>query len=165
MVQASVEERVESIVRSFDCVLVDFVLNPAGTHHGGQLLVTVGAPIGQSVTAERCAQISRTLGDELESGGLDKSLGDSYTLEVGTPGLTRKLKTERELAYAVGRQVRALCRPSADNKGGEVVTGVLTGHGPQVYEIDTGKGVRSLAREAVKTIQLDLLAAPSGARR
>lgn len=166
MVAATLESVVESIVRSYDCVLVDLVANVGSQAHGGQLLVTVGAlQPGQSVTADRCAEISRAIGEELESRSLDSGWGERYTLEVGTPGLTRKLRSERELAYGVGRPVRAVLRPTADNKGGEVVLGVLARVESQQFEIDTGSGVRTIARDSVKTIQLDLLAAPSRARR
>ena len=55
------------------------------------------------ITVGECARISRRIGDLIEAKNL---IGQSYTLEVSSPGLDRPLKRDRDFNWALGKKVR-----------------------------------------------------------
>lgn len=54
------------------------------------------------VTIDRCARLSRIIGDVID--GTDMFAG-GYTLEVSSPGLSRPLTTARDFRYRTGETV------------------------------------------------------------
>ncbi len=100
-----IESMIEDVVHKRGQVLVNLAVNPASGRHSGQILITIGAVSG-NVSTQACSQVSKAVARELEQTGLDAYFPGKYTLEVGSPGLTRKLRTERELNFGVGRRVR-----------------------------------------------------------
>ena len=75
-------------------------------HNGGQLRVTVDSVDGATLDeiAEATRAISRALDDT-------DPLPGSYTLEVSSPGVERKLRTPEHFAGAVGEQVKLKLAP------------------------------------------------------
>jgi ribosome maturation factor RimP len=65
--------------------------------------VTVILDGDQGITIDDCSLLSRALSEDLDNVDLIK---DSYTLEVGTPGLDQPLKLKRQYAKNAGRQVK-----------------------------------------------------------
>jgi ribosome maturation factor RimP len=55
------------------------------------------------VGIQDCQSFSREAGDVLDVSGL---IEPSYDLEVSSPGLDRVLRKDRELRWAIGREVR-----------------------------------------------------------
>ena len=99
--------------------------------------------------------IARAVGQRLEEEGLDLLFPGRYLMEVSTPGLTRKLKTERELAYGVGRRVEIRLIASIEK---EPVRGVLQDVTPSELVLLVGEeGTLTLIRSEVRVVQLDLL--------
>lgn len=73
---------------------------------GRQLLrVTLDRPGG--ITLKDCEAFSRRLEQVLDA---DEVIAGRYTLEVASPGLDRVLKSEAELAYFAGRDVKVTAR-------------------------------------------------------
>ena len=60
-----------------------------------------------------CQRLSYEAGDVLDVSGL---FPESYDLEVSTPGLDRELRTDREFAWAVGKDVRCWVREPVDGR-------------------------------------------------
>jgi len=66
------------------------------------------------VGIDDCRRFSAEIGDVLDAAGV---LPGSYDLEVSSPGLDRELRKERELRWAVGKQVRLWTRePVAERR-------------------------------------------------
>ena len=59
------------------------------------------------VSVGDCQAVSREAGDVLDVSGL---IEPAYDLEVSSPGLDRVLRSEREYAWAVGKDVRCWVR-------------------------------------------------------
>lgn len=55
------------------------------------------------ITVDECARISRRIGDVVEAKNL---IQQRYVLEVSSPGLDRRLKSDRDFRWAVGRRIR-----------------------------------------------------------
>jgi ribosome maturation factor RimP len=92
-----------------DCFLVEFNL-----HTGNKLEVFMDSDSG--LTLEKCQRISRYLESHIDEEGW---LGEKYTLEVSSPGLSRPLKLKRQYLKNIGRKVEVTFN------NGEVKTGLL----------------------------------------
>jgi ribosome maturation factor RimP len=108
-----------------DIEMVDIQLRGAGKAR--LLRVYIDKPGG--VTHEDCALISERLGKLLDED--DVIPDDSYTLEVSSPGVERKLSKPRDFERAVGQTVRLAVqepgqpRTSLTGKLAEVANGTL----------------------------------------
>ncbi len=76
------------------------------------LRITIDKPNG--VTHEDCANVSREVGTILDVE--DAVPGSSYTLEVSSPGLDRKLKDARDYERFVGSLVKVLVNEPVDGQ-------------------------------------------------
>lgn len=92
-----------------DCFLVELNL-----HRGNKLEVFIDCDSG--LTLDKCQRISRHLESHLDEQGW---LGESYVLEVSSPGLDRPLKLRRQYLKNIGRRL------SVTRQGGEVTDGLL----------------------------------------
>jgi ribosome maturation factor RimP len=100
---AEVESTVAPVLASRGLVLVDLDWSRQGRRW--VLRVFVDRPGG--ATIGDCQAVSREAGDVLDASGL---IGPAYDLEVSSPGLDRELRKDRELAWAVGREIRCWVR-------------------------------------------------------
>lgn len=78
-----------------DCFTVEVELKP-----GNKLNVFLDSDSG--LTMDKCQKISRYLESHLDAHGW---LGDKYTLEVSSPGLSRPFKFPRQYRNNLGRMV------------------------------------------------------------
>lgn len=76
-----------------DCFTVDIALST------GQKL-SVFADSDSGMTFEKCQKLSRYLESFIDTNGW---LGEKYTLEVSSPGITRPLKFPRQYSRNIGR--------------------------------------------------------------
>ncbi len=119
-----------------DIEMVDIQLRGAGKAR--LLRVYIDKPGG--VTHEDCALISERLGKLLDEE--DVIPDDSYTLEVSSPGVERKLSKPRDFERVVGKTVRLAIqepgRPSASVTGklAEITNGTLA------LEVEPGNVLR-----------------------
>lgn len=96
---------IESLLAPLTLSLYDVELN------GGTLRVTVDAPGGVNLDnlAEATRVISRTLDDE-------DPIPGTYTLEVSSPGVERKLRTPEHFSGAVGEAISVKLAPHVDGE-------------------------------------------------
>ena len=78
----------------------DFFLVGIELHKNNKLDVFVDSDSGLAL--DKCRQISRYLEGYLDE---EKWLGEKYTLEVSSPGLTRPLKLKRQYKKNIGRSL------------------------------------------------------------
>ena len=81
----------------FEVVDVDFV------PQAGRSLVRVFLDRPGGITLDDCARFSRRLGDLLE---MNQTLPRAYVLEVSSPGIERRLRTEQHFRRFQGRTAR-----------------------------------------------------------
>jgi ribosome maturation factor RimP len=116
------------------------------------LRLFVDKPGGVSVGD--CQAFSREAGDVLDVSGL---IEPSYDLEVSSPGLDRVLKKDRELAWAVGRDVH--CWVAEPVEGRTEFSGRLLAVSPATLTVEESVGLRhELPRRLVTKARLEVVA-------
>lgn len=97
------------------------------------------------VGIDECELFSRAFSDKMDE--LDP-IKEAYVLEVTSPGVDRKLTTEREFAYYIGREVEV--KLYAQGEFGKEFTGVLKGFEDSVAKIETNGKITDIPlKEAV----------------
>jgi ribosome maturation factor RimP len=116
------------------------------------LRLFVDKPGGVSVGD--CQAFSREAGDVLDVSGL---IEPSYDLEVSSPGLDRVLKKDRELAWAIGRDVH--CWVAEPVEGRTEFSGRLLVVSPATLTLEESVGIRhELPRRLVTKARLEVVA-------
>ena len=108
--------------------IVEIQLRGAGKSR--LLRVYIDKPGG--VTHGDCELISERFGSLLDQE--DAIPGDSYTLEVSSPGVERKLSRPRDFERVIGQKVRIAVRTAIE--GQTRFEGTLTGFSDQTLEIE-----------------------------
>jgi ribosome maturation factor RimP len=99
-----IDQIAERVARTHGCELVDTELKGGGKAR--TLRVTIDKPEG--VTHEDCANVSRELSTILDVE--DAVPGGSYTLEVSSPGLDRKLTRPQDFERFTGSRMKLMTR-------------------------------------------------------
>ena len=126
---ARVEELAGPIVSSEGLVLVEVSW---GRDRGGWVLRLFVDRPGGGVTLEECAVVSRQVGDLLD---VEDFIDGPYRLEVSSPGLSRRFKSEREYEIFAGRRVKLVV---SSPEGTSLYRGRLKGlqGGDVIIEVD-----------------------------
>jgi ribosome maturation factor RimP len=142
----AIEALAAPVLRAHGLTLVDL-----GYHGGGRRSIVrffVDKPGG--VTIDDCQRFSREIGDLLDVADL---VPGSFDLEVSSPGLDRELKTDRELAWAVGRDVRGWTREPVD--GQREFVGRLLELGEAFLTLEDAAGRRHVPRALLTKVRLE----------
>ncbi len=128
---AKLEALTEQVADLAGLELVEVELKGAGR---AQLLrVYIDKPEG--VTHADCETVSRNLGAELDKSAL---LPDSYTLEVSSPGVERRLSKPRDFERFQGHKAKfTLKQPVADRSHWE---GTIAGFAGGTITLEAGEG-------------------------
>ena len=106
------------------------------------------------VGIQDCQSFSREAGDVLDVSGL---IEPAYDLEVSSPGLDRVLKKDRELHWAIGRDVHCWVGEAVD--GRTEFTGRLVEVSPTALMLEEEAGTRrEVPRRLVTKARLQLQA-------
>jgi ribosome maturation factor RimP len=98
-----------------------------------------------------CQRLSHEAADVIDVSGL---ISESYDLEVSSPGLDRELRTNREFAWAVGKDVRCWLREPVE--GRLEFAGRLEAAGPDRLAIASPDGkTADVPRALVTKARLD----------
>lgn len=109
---ARVRTLTEEVAAAHGAEVVDVTLSGGGRGRVLDVVVDSDEPLGSEQTARLAKELSRAL-DELDP------IRGAYTLQVGTPGLDRPLRTARDFRRQLGREVQVVLRdPSAGGTGG-----------------------------------------------
>lgn len=127
------------------------------TDHRGRVLYltierTETSEPGAGVTLDLCAELSRDLSAALDVADV---IDGAYRLEVGSPGVERKLYTRGEYERFAGKPVKIRCHEPV--AGDSVQRGVLSGTDAEGrILVDTDRGVLALEFEQIQSGQLIL---------
>ncbi len=141
-----VEVALSGVLASHGLTLVDIEHQREGRRWVLRLFVdkTGGVTVGD------CQRLSREAGDVLDVAGL---IEESYDLEVSSPGLDRELRTERELAWATGKDVKCWLREAVDGRA--ELSGVLVEVRPEELVIRVSDELtRTVSRAQVARARL-----------
>jgi ribosome maturation factor RimP len=90
---------IENPIKSEGCEVADLVIST----YRKSATVRVYVYCDQGVTLDRCAQLSRIVGDAIDGTDLFEN---GYTLEVSSPGLDRPLQKTIDYKYRIGELVK-----------------------------------------------------------
>lgn len=107
-----VRDMVEPLARAVGAEVYDVTFN------GGKLDVSLQRPDG--IDLDTLADLSRELGEQLDERDV---IGGKYTLEVGSPGLERVLRTPDHFRGAIGESVTV--RTAPETEGDRRVRGTI----------------------------------------
>lgn len=90
-----------------DCFLIELKL-----HSNNKLEIFIDSDTG--ITFDRCRKISRYLESYLDESGW---LGERYTLEVSSPGVSRPLQLPRQYPKHIGRKLKVNLKDGSEIEG------------------------------------------------
>ncbi len=128
---SKVSELTRQIVQFEGLELVDAEWK--GALRGGLLRVYIDKPTG--ITHADCERVSRQLSAALD---VEDLVPDSYTLEVSSPGLDRKLSRPADYRRFQGRKAKLRVRVALE--GSRTVTGLIEGTTQESVSLRTANG-------------------------
>jgi len=109
-ISGELRQLIEPVISDHGCELVDATV----THRPTTVRITVDNESGDGrVGVDVCADISRELGTQLDAA---EAIGESYRLEVSSPGLNRALAREKDFATACGSIVKLRTRTGIEGR-------------------------------------------------
>ena len=157
MKRADIEKKTEELVipiieaGGYDLWDVEYV------KEGSDMYLRVYADKEGGIELDDCVTISRALEEKLDA---EDFIEDAYILEVSSPGLTRKLKKDRDFERSLGRKVLLkLYKKENDSKE---FTGYLVGFDKDTVSIADEKKdeysqeeKKTFSRENISSIRLE----------
>ena len=145
-------QRVEALVRptveGMGLRLWDVVFEKEGPDW--YLRVLIDKTDGTTMDTDTCADVSHALDPILDEAD---PIDQSYYLEVGSPGLGRKLTRPEHYEALKGQKIRAkLIRPNAD--GVREFAGILKGREGSTVTVETENGPVSFEVSAASSVHL-----------
>src|SRR6184192_11375 len=136
----------ERVATSEGLTLIDVELK--GGRANPLLRIYVDKPGG--VSHSDCQVVSEQMSALLD---VEDPFPGSYTLEVSSPGLDRKLSQPKEFEYFTGRRARLVLREPVDQQ--KVLEGRLAGLTAGIVKLDMGAGgLKELDLENISKAQL-----------
>jgi len=129
---AKITEIAERVAASEGLEIVDVELLGAG--RGRVLRIFIDRPEG--VTHANCEFVSQQVGTILDVE--DVIPGDSYTLEVSSPGLERKLNKAKDFERFLGQKAKVVLREPIENQRSWV--GKLAGFSDGIVTLEPSEG-------------------------
>jgi len=113
---------------------------------GGGQIVRVTVDSDEAVGVDRIAELSRGISRLIDA---DDPFKGSYTLEVSSPGLERKLTRPRHFEKSVGKQVKV--KTFRDVDGTKEHKGFITTTGEAGFTVETDGHEREIAYDDVSS--------------
>jgi ribosome maturation factor RimP len=121
---SKIENLARSIAEPFlaenDCRLWDVVFEKEGAMH--YLRILFERQDG-SIDMELCEKLTRPLNNLMDEQDFIKQVD---ILEIGSPGITRRVRHKEHFDFCIGKQIKAMKR--LDNGKTEVITGILSAY-------------------------------------
>ncbi len=113
----------------------------------GSAVITVRIDNGSIVSHDDCVKYTAKLNSLIEESGIE----DSYTLEISSPGLKRKIRSKAEFIRFADAPVKIIL---GGEKGG-AVKGKIISAGDESVVIKTEKGMEEILYNDIKNSNLD----------
>ena len=150
MKKVEIEERTESLVLP--------IIESAGLElwdveyvkEGSDYYLRVYIDKSGGVNIDDCVLITRALNEKLDA---DDFIEDAYILEVSSPGLTRKLKKDKEFEKSIGKLIRVKLYKAEE--GSKEHVGRLKEFAPDKLTIEVDEADISLSRDNISSVRLE----------
>ncbi len=126
----------------FELVAVEM----AGSGRNTTVRVYIDGP--QGVSVDNCADVSRQLSAILD---VEDPIGDSYTLEVSSPGFDRPLRKPEHFRKVIGERVKVTLHPVG---GRRRFTGILKAVHPDRVVLEVDGALHELAFSDIEKARL-----------
>ena len=150
MKKVEIEERTESlvlpIIESAGLELWDVEYVKEGSDY--YLRVYIDKSGGFNI--DDCVLVTRALNEKLDA---DDFIEDAYILEVSSPGLTRKLKKDKEFEKSIGKLIRVKLYKAEE--GSKEHVGRLKEFAPDKLTIEVDEADISLSRDNISSVRLE----------
>lgn len=150
MKKVEIEERTESlvlpIVESAGLELWDVEYVKEGSDY--YLRVYIDKSGG--VNIDDCVLVTKALNEKLDA---DDFIEDAYILEVSSPGLTRKLKKDKEFEKSIGKLIRVKLYKAEE--GSKEHVGRLKSFASDKLTIEVDEADISLSRDNISSVRLE----------
>ena len=150
MKKVEIEERTEAlvvpIIESTELELWDVEYVKEGSDY--YLRVYIDKSGG--VNIDDCVLVTRALNEKLDA---DDFIEDAYILEVSSPGLTRKLKKDKEFEKSIGKLIRVKLYKAEE--GSKEHVGRLKAFAPDKLTIEVDGEDISLNRDNISSVRLE----------
>ena len=90
-----------------DCFLIEINMTSKKT-------IEIILDADEGLTLEKCQRVSRYIENYLDT---ELPMGDDYTIEVSSPGVSRPLMYQRQYPKHIGRTLQITCHPEKLSKG------------------------------------------------
>jgi len=146
-VASAVQDILEPIVVQHGIELVDVKIS----NEEGKWILRVTIDCEDGVTVRHCTTVSRELSVHLD---VEDLIPVQYNLEVTSPGLTRRLKDEKDFTRFVGRAVKI--KTYRKVSGRRNIRGTLQGYDEGLVKINLDDGVTlDVPIEDISSAKLD----------
>jgi ribosome maturation factor RimP len=137
---SQIEEIIVPILVQSDAFLIDISVRKSNA----ELLIEIFIDNDSGITTDRCAEISKQIGKEIDAKNI---IEKRYHLVVSSPGIDRPLKLPRQYRRNIGRTMHIKHR---------LENSVIQSHGILI-ESDTGAIVLRLEDDSLKRIAYDTI--------
>ena len=150
MKKVEIEERTEALVLP--------IIESAGLElwdveyvkEGSDYYLRVYIDKSGGVNIDDCVLITKALNEKLDA---DDFIEDAYILEVSSPGLTRKLKKDKEFEKSIGKLIRVKLYKAEE--GSKEHIGRLKEFAPDKLTIEVDEADLSLTRDNISSVRLE----------
>ena len=150
MKKVEIEERTESlvlpIIESAGLELWDVEYVKEGSDYYRRVYIDKSG----GVNIDDCVLVTRALNEKLDA---DDFIEDAYILEVSSPGLTRKLKKDKEFEKSIGKLIRVKLYKAEE--GSKEHVGRLKEFAPDKLTIEVDEADISLSRDNISSVRLE----------
>ncbi len=105
---------------------------------GGRRVLRVYMDRPGGVSLDDCARVSREIGVLIDVKDL---IPERYVLEVSSPGLNRRLKREKDFAWAMGKKVKVRMKTPVEGRRNFTGRLIEMQEGTIAVEVEKGKAV------------------------
>jgi len=105
----------EPIARTKECYIVDMTYK----REAGKFVLRIVLDKEGGISMDECAKLNVQLNGILDK---ENTIADQYTLEVSSPGLDRRLKSDNDFTWAIGKKVKITTYVPIDGKNAFIGT-------------------------------------------
>jgi len=144
-----ITEKVRALLEPITSERGYFVLEMSYKREGAQFALRIVLDRDGGITMGECAQVNSELSELLDK---DDTITERYLIEVSSPGLDRKLKTDRDFMWAVGKDITVSTYAPLDGKN--AFRGTLLGLGDGTVVINENGISAEIPRKKVASARL-----------
>ena len=150
MKKVEIEERTEALVLPIVELAGLELWDVEYVKEGSDYYLRVYIDKSGGVNIDDCVLITKSLNEKLDA---DDFIEDAYILEVSSPGLTRKLKKDKEFEKSIGKLIRVKLYKAEE--GSKEHIGRLKEFAPDKLTIEVDEADISLSRDNISCVRLE----------